>query len=134
MSEVVGLLNSAGAVLTAFAARMLIQCSLLIVVLAWPMAFFTREAPRSDGQPEGARSLAPLRAVLASPAFYLLLAGSMCSIAAVGGANQHLKLFLSLDAGYAQADAALIISLVLTFRIGGRLFMGWLSDRTGRGA
>ena len=30
----------------------------------------------------------------------------MCSIAAVGGTNQHLKLFLSLDRGYSQGDAA----------------------------
>jgi sugar phosphate permease len=52
----------------------------------------------------------------------------MCSIGAVGGANQHLKLYLSLDQHYEQADAARIISLVLTFSIVGRLLMGWLSD------
>ena len=62
------------------------------------------------------------------PAFYLLAFGSMCSIAAVGGANQHLKLFMSLDAGYSQGDAARIISLVLGFSIAGRLLMGWLAD------
>ncbi|RPJ82625.1 MAG: MFS transporter, partial [Acidobacteria bacterium] len=61
-------------------------------------------------------------------AFYLLALGSMCSIAAVGGANQHLKLFLSLDQGYAQAEAARVISMVLAFSIGGRLLMGWLAD------
>ena len=55
--------------------------------------------------------------------------GSMCSIAAVGGANQHLKLFLSLDQGYTQAEAARFISLVLAFSIAGRLLMGWLADR-----
>src|SRR5262245_10940724 len=54
-----------------------------------------------------------LRAVVLSPAFYLLAIGSMCSIAAVGGTNQHLKLFLSLDRAYTQGDAARIISLVL---------------------
>ena len=53
----------------------------------------------------------------------------MCSIAAVGGTNQHLKLFLSLDRGYSQADAARIISLVLACSIAGRLLMGWLADR-----
>ena len=53
----------------------------------------------------------------------------MCSIAAVGGTNQHLKLFLSLDRGYTQGDAAGIISLVLAVSIAGRLFMGWLADR-----
>ena len=67
-------------------------------------------------------------------AFYLLALGSMCSIAAVGGTNQHLKLFLSLDRGYGQTDAARIISLVLTVSIVGRLLMGWLADRMARQA
>jgi MFS family permease len=101
----------------------------LIIVLAWPMAFFVKEAPAeaaAAGRPAG---IAPLRAVLRSPAFYLLALGSMCSIAAVGGANQHLKLFMSLDAGYSQGEAAKIISLVLSMSIGGRLLMGWLADR-----
>jgi MFS family permease len=52
----------------------------------------------------------------------------MCSIGAVGGTNQHLKLFLSLDQHYEQGDAARIISLVMTCSIIGRLLMGWLSD------
>ena len=56
----------------------------------------------------------------------------MCSIAAVGGTNQHLKLFLSLDRGYSQGDAARIISLVLAVSIAGRLLMGWLADRMPR--
>src|SRR5262249_10132293 len=72
---------------------------------------------------------AELGTILRSPAFYLLAIGSMCSIAAVGGTNQHLKLFLSLDRGFAQVDAARIISLVLAVSIAGRLFMGWLADR-----
>jgi MFS family permease len=67
--------------------------------------------------------------ILRTPAFYLLLVGSMCSIAAVGGTNQHLKLFLSLDHGYAQAEAAKVASLVLASSLFGRLFMGWLADR-----
>src|SRR6185295_11429119 len=57
---------------------------------------------------------------------------SMCSIAAVGGTNQHLKLFLSLDRAYSQSQAAGIISLVLTISIVGRLLMGWLADRVAR--
>src|ERR1044071_1122868 len=52
----------------------------------------------------------------------------MCSIGAVGGTNQHLKLFLSKDQSFSEADAANIISLVLAFSIIGRLFMGWLAD------
>jgi len=53
----------------------------------------------------------------------------MCSIAAVGGTNQHLKLFLSLDHGFTQAAAARIASLVLASSLVGRLGMGWLADR-----
>ena len=100
----------------------------LIILLAGPMAFFAKEAPAAlrGARPDG--SLAPLGAVFRMPAFYLLALGSMCSIAAVGGANQHLKLFLSLDQGYQQGDAARVISLVLGFSIAGRLLMGWLAD------
>ena len=67
--------------------------------------------------------------LLRQPAFYLLLVGSMCSIAAVGGANQHLKLYLSLDHHYAQETAAAVASLTLAASLVGRLGMGWLADR-----
>jgi len=127
----------------------------LIVLIAFPLAYFVREAPeatdergaglsvpRGDGGPalrqahgtpsasRGGRTA--LQPILTSPAFYLLALGSMCSIAAVGGTNQHLKLYLSLDRGYSQGDAARIISLILAVSIAGRLFMGWLSDRVPR--
>ncbi len=100
----------------------------LVIVLAGPMAYFTHEAPAPERERAGVPQ-APLARILRMPAFYLLAFGSMCSIAAVGGANQHLKLFLSLDQGYGQGDAARIISLVLGCSIGGRLLMGWLADR-----
>ncbi|HEV3062040.1 MAG TPA: MFS transporter [Vicinamibacterales bacterium] len=129
----------------------------LIVLVALPLAYRVRENPRGRGgddvddgddgadgddvKPgraqrfgEGAEPDPPvrLRAILATPAFYLLALASMCSIAAVGGTNQHLKLFLSLDRGYSQSDAAGIISLVLAISIAGRLLMGWLADRVPR--
>jgi sugar phosphate permease len=114
----------------------------LIVLIALPMAFFVREAPIDTRdpplrQPQGTpgtsrRGRVALRTILATPAFYLLALGSMCSIAAVGGTNQHLKLFLSLDRGYSQGDAAQVISLVLAVSIAGRLLMGWLADRMPR--
>jgi MFS family permease len=53
----------------------------------------------------------------------------MFSIAAVSGAQQNLKLFLSLDLHFAQGQTARILSLVLSFSIVGRLLMGWLADR-----
>jgi sugar phosphate permease len=115
---------------------------LLIVVAALPLALVVKESPDAsasttsttstkmveDGGGSGGSggSVGP---VFRSPAFYLLLAGSMCSIAAVGGTNQHLKLFLSLDHGYAQTAAAEIASLVLASSLVGRLGMGWLADR-----
>jgi MFS family permease len=101
----------------------------LIIALAWPMAYFAKEARAEGGAARGGGAGVPLRQVFRRPAFYLLAIGSMCSIAAVGGANQHLKLFMSLDAGYSQGDAARIVSLVLGFSIAGRLLMGWLADR-----
>src|SRR5438067_1577228 len=106
---------------------------LLIVLAALPLALVVREAPPAPAgapSPEPrAPSPASIRTVVRSPAFYLLLAGSMCSIAAVGGTNQHLKLFLSLDHGYSQGAAAQIASLVLVSSLAGRLGMGWLADR-----
>jgi sugar phosphate permease len=101
---------------------------LLIVVIAFPMAFLVTEAPQV---------LAPRRVIEANNVsdafrtipFALLVVGSMCSIAAVSGTQQNLKLFLSLDQHYSQAAAARVLSLVLTFSIIGRLLMGWLADR-----
>jgi len=104
----------------------------LILVVALPLALFVRESPPTPAagaaspQPPGPSPMGP---VLRTPAFYLLLVGSMCSIAAVGGTNQHLKLFLSLDHEYSQTGAAQIASLVLLSSLVGRLGMGWLADR-----
>ena len=100
---------------------------LLIVVAALPLALFVRESPSSATSPDLPRP--PVARVFRAPAFYLLLAGSVCSIAAVGGTNQHLKLFLSLDHGFTQGAAAQIASLVLASSLVGRLGMGWLADR-----
>jgi MFS family permease len=109
---------------------------LLVVLLTWPMAYFSKEAPtplapRTERGGPGVAGAA-FTAILRMPAFYLLAFGSMCSIAAVGGANQHLKLFLGIDQGYSQGEAARVISLVLTCSIVGRLLMGWLADRLAR--
>lgn len=103
---------------------------ILIVVIAMPLALFVQEAPSIT--PAGPRETlppVPIREVLRRPAFYLLLIGSMCSIAAVGGANQHLKLFLSIDHSYTQSAAAAVASLTLAASLVGRLGMGWLADR-----
>jgi sugar phosphate permease len=105
---------------------------LVIVIVALPLALIVKESPpgSEDAAPRAERPpVAPIREVLRRPAFYLLMIGSMCSIAAVGGANQHLKLYLSLDHGYTQAAAAGVASLTLAASLVGRLTMGWLADR-----
>ena len=100
----------------------------LIIVLALPLAYFVKENPAAH-VPTAKTPTAPIGWALKSKTFYLLAIGSMCSIGAVGGTNQHLKLFLSLDQQYAQVEAARVASLVLAFSLVGRLLMGWLADR-----
>ena len=100
----------------------------LIILLSFPLAFLVKEAPSpltSDRTTSG--SLEVTGAFKTLP-FYLLTFGSMCSIAAVSGTQQNLKLFLSLDRHFSQGDAARVLSLVLSFSIVGRLLMGWLAD------
>jgi MFS family permease len=127
----------------------------LMVVIAFPMAWFVREKPEEittaaavqqpstvnrqpaivqsslvnprSSIPHGALpSLAP---VLKSPAFYLLIVGSMCSIGAIGGTMQNLKLFLSLDVKLPQGEVAQIASQVQVGSLIGRVCMGYLADR-----
>jgi MFS family permease len=98
-----------------------------IILIALPFALTVKEPPRREVLPRDT-SADVWRAFKTLP-FTLLVLGSMCSIAAVSGTQQNLKLFLSLDRHYAQAEAAHIISLVLVFSIVGRLLMGWLADR-----
>jgi MFS family permease len=104
----------------------------LIVAIALPLALRVPETPQGVVASAHTPSLVPTAAVgevVRTRAFYLLMIGSMCSIAAVGAANQNLKLFLSIDHGYSQGDAATVASLVLAFSLVGRLSMGWLADR-----
>lgn len=101
---------------------------LIIIAIAFPMAFFAKESPGARKEP-WAVSAAPVKGAFKRPAFYLLALGSMFSIAAVSGTQQNLKLFLSLDQHYAQAESTRILSLVLASSIIGRLLMGWLADR-----
>jgi MFS family permease len=97
-----------------------------IVLVSFPMALLVKEPPRTISA--SVRS-ASAKAAFKETSFYLLTLGSMCSIAAVSGTQQNLKLFLSLDRHFTQRDAAGVLSLVLAFSIAGRLIMGWLADR-----
>jgi sugar phosphate permease len=103
---------------------------LVIIVIAIPFALMVKDAPRPIASPsaEATRGIG-VKDAFRTLSFVLLLIGSMCSIAAVSGTQQSMKLFLSLDRHYSQTDAAQIFSLVLGFSIVGRLLMGWLADR-----
>lgn len=109
---------------------------LLIIAIAMPLAWFITDAPEPGDTPAVGRASAvpqgpppSFSPVLRTRAFYLLLVASMCSIGAVGGMMQNLKLYLSLDLQYAQEQIAPVLSLVLICSLGGRLLAGWLADR-----
>jgi len=100
----------------------------LVIAIAFPLVFFLKE-PSSERDSRESSPPTPVGGAFKTLRFYLLALGSMCSIAAVAGTQQNLKLFLSLDQKYAQSESAQILSLVLAFSIFGRLSMGWLADR-----
>ena len=102
---------------------------ILMILLTLPMVLFVKDRPKKESAKKALEPLAPMTGIFRKGAFYLLVLGSMCSIGAVGGTNQHLKLYLSRDQNYGQSEALNIISLVLAFSIVGRLLMGWLADR-----
>lgn len=115
----------------------------LVLILAWPIAFFVlRDRPSDMGQHADGEAIAradvkvaakPISFLISKPAFWLLLVGSMCSIGAIGSINQHMKLVFQeqgftdqeqLNSAWRTANV-----LILWSSIGGRLFMGWLADR-----
>jgi MFS family permease len=100
----------------------------LIITLTLPFALLVKDAAPNPAPPT-TRSLAEIKHAFWTLPFALLLIGSMCSIAAVSGTQQSIKLLLSLDRHYTQNQAAQALSLVLAFSIVGRLLMGWLADR-----
>ncbi len=101
----------------------------LIILVSLPLAFFVKEAPAGFTVDRKMSGSTEVMAAFKTLPFFLLTFGSMCSIAAVSGTQQNLKLFLSLDRHFSQGDAARVLSLVLSFSIVGRLLMGWLADR-----
>jgi MFS family permease len=101
----------------------------LIILISFPLAFFVKESPSQLTSDPKTSGPAEIMGAFKTISFYLLTFASMCSIAAVSGTQQNLKLFLSLDRHFSQGDAARVLSLVLSFSIAGRLLMGWLADR-----
>jgi sugar phosphate permease len=107
----------------------LVTLGILMVAIAFPTAFFVKEEPETTRAAGESNSRAPIGRVFRSGAFYLLAVGSMCSIGAIGGTVQNLKLFLSLDQKLPQGEIAYVLSLILWASVAGRLLMGWLADR-----
>jgi nitrate/nitrite transporter NarK len=102
----------------------------LVVVAAMPLVLLLKEG---DG-PSTAKAEGPkpsLRNVLGSRSFYLLALGSMASVGAVGGANQHLKMMLTLDYGHSQGEALNLVTWVAGVSLFGRFAAGWLADKIG---
>src|SRR5678810_977801 len=85
---------------------------ILMIVIAFPMAWIVGENPKQSA--EDANQLSkkiPIAGILKSWKFYLLAIGSMCSIGAVSGTSQNLKLFFSIDLKYSQTEAANVMSI-----------------------
>lgn len=101
---------------------------ILVIVLSLPFVVVMKEPPakKTNGHDGGFNDV---RKAFKSLALWLIIVGSMCSIAAVSGTQQNLKLLLSLDRHYAQSTSGEIISLVLAFSVVGRILIGWMADR-----
>jgi sugar phosphate permease len=110
----------------------LLCLGILMIAIAFPMAWFVKDN-REDAEParpvQPTTSNVPFSHIFKKWPFYLLAIGSICSIGAVSGTSQNLKLFMSIDLKYSQQMAANVMSIVLGSSIIGRLFMGWLADR-----
>lgn len=113
-----------------------------LMFVTWPLAlFFLRDKPADVGQfPDGlshpsaelGQSPHTFAHLLKSGPFWLLLFGSVCSIASIGCINVHMK-FVFRDAGYQNQlalDAAWTRAsvLVLWSSIIGRVSIGYLAD------
>lgn len=113
-----------------------------LMFVTWPLALFLlRDRPSDVGQfPDGLsypsaelhRSPHSFAHLLKSRAFWLLLFGSICSIASIGCINVHMK-FVFRDAGYQNQhllDSAWTRAsvLVLWSSIIGRVSIGYFAD------
>ncbi len=108
----------------------LMALGILVFLIAFPMAFFIKDAPAQHNVQTNVQAI-PVKNILRDRNFYLLAFGSMCSIGAVGGVGQHIKLYLR-DIDFAQAQAANIMSIVLLSSLAGRVLMGFLADLINR--
>jgi len=116
--------------------------SLLFAVVMLTLLLFVRRRPADlglfpdgDAQPAEPAAAAPppvrLRRIVRTPAFWLLAAGSIFSIGAIGGVMQNLALYIAdiVPKEAIELTKTHILSLTLGASIAGRLTMGWLADR-----
>jgi len=104
---------------------------ILIVLIAFPMAWFIKDPSRNQVEKTKPTEIVPIKSILQNPNFYLLAFGSMCSIGAVGSIVQHLKLYLR-DLDYSQTNAAQVASFLMFSSLAGRVLMGFLADLINR--
>jgi len=113
-----------------FAVAMLV---LLLFVRRWPADL----GLLPDGDDQSAEPVAaaqpPVRLlrIVKTPAFWLLAAGSIFSIGAIGGVMQNLALYIAdiVPKEAVELTKTRILSLALFASVAGRLTMGWLADR-----
>ena len=90
----------------------------IAMIIAFPMVFFLKGfIIQGKYRQQRSEAAVPIKSILTNRNFYLLGIGSMCAIGAVGGINQHLKLYLR-DLNFTQSQAAHVISLVLLVQPG----------------
>jgi len=114
-----------------------------MLFLAWPLVFFVlKDRPSDvgqnpDGDPEPPREQAVVSKTFAelaaSPSFWLLLLGSLCSIGSIGAVNFHMK-FVFLDQGFTKGAVVdgtwrTASILILWSSIAGRLSIGYFADK-----
>jgi len=109
----------------------LASLGILIVLIAFPMAWFIKDPSRNQVERAKPTEIVPIKSILQNPNFYLLAIGSMCSIGAVGSIVQHLKLYLR-DLDYSQTNAAQVASFLMFSSLAGRVLMGFLADLINR--
>lgn len=91
--------------------------------------------PDGDPQPKGqtAAGAPPIKLsqIVRTPAFWLLAAGSVLSISAIGGVMQNLALYIADIRPKEEVDLTktTISSITLASSVAGRIVMGWLADR-----
>lgn len=109
----------------------LMSLGILVILIAFPLAFFIKDSAKDRTETAKTETMVPIKTILRNPNFYLLAIGSMCSIGAVGGVAQHLKLYLR-DLDFTQSQAAQVMSFVLLSSLAGRVLMGFLADLINR--